>query len=308
MEVHAMASAESSTVQPTPLGAQITTLPSIALPPGFQLGTPTTVNRGEHSIEISTWSADEIRVCGTIEALVLHRLIQPEWLPGAPGNNSTSQTVLFGDNGPTLFRGNPAGRKFQEPLIRIIRRDSRRYTVRFPPSDEQKLMLEGLEGNERARSDAEHAKWLEERAEATERKREALTRASALTQQLGVIEIMEKALQTARQELDLLEQGIRKDPGKQAALEEASDGGDARFHVGDIAVCYGDKVIITGEFSYRRVNSNNGSLIDDDGRRIFYAWGYTARNLSGGNEYFWPAHELRQKDGKIKHLKLVSAN
>lgn len=303
-----MASAESSTVQPTPLGVPITTLPSIALPAGFQRATPTTVGEGEHSIEILAWGCDEIAVCGTIEALVLHRLIQPEWLPGAPGNNSTSQTVLFGDDGPTLFRGNPAGRKFQESLIRISRRDSRRYTVRLPATDEQKLMLEGLAGDERARRDAEHSKWLEEQAEARERKREALTKASALTKQLGLIETMEKALQTARQELDLLEQGIRKDPGKQAALEEASDGGEARFRVGDIAMCYGEKVIITGEFSYRRVNSNDGPLIDDDGRRIFYGWGYTARSLSGGKEYFWPAHQLRQKDGKIKHLKLVSAN
>lgn len=303
-----MVSAESSTVQPTPLGGSITTLPSIELPLGIQSDSTVTVGTGAHAIEISTWAAREIVICGTVEALVFRRLIQPDWLPGLPGNNSTSQTVLFGDTGPTLYQGNPAGRRFQSPLIRICRQGSKRYQVRIPPTDDQKAVLAQIERDYRARSNAERAKRLEEQAEATERKRETLTKASALTKQLGLIETMEKALKAARQELDLLEQGIRKDPGKQAVLEEASDGGEARFRIGDIAMCYGDKVIITGEFSYRRVNSNDGPLIDDDGRRIFYAWGYTARSLSGGNEYFWPAHQLRQKDGKIKHLKLVSAN
>lgn len=287
-------------MQPTLLEVETTHPPSITLPAGFRFGTPSTISAGTHSIKISARGVDEINICGTVEALTHFRLIQLEWLPGAPGNNSTSQTVLFGKAGPVLFRGNPTGQKFQEPLIRIMRQGSRRYNIRLPATEEQKHLLEKLRKDEQAQWGAEEPKPPTDRTEAA-------SASAPRHEQLKILEALEKMLLEARQESDLKERGLRKDPGMPTALREAGDGGDTKFQVGDIALCYGDDVIITGEYSYRRVLSDDGPLIGNDGRRLFYAWGYAARSLSNGNEYYYAAHALQHPNGAIKYLKLVSS-
>ncbi len=42
---------------------------------------------------------------GTEAALVAAGLAKPEWFPGKPGNNITSQQVIFSEDGPRLLRG-----------------------------------------------------------------------------------------------------------------------------------------------------------------------------------------------------------
>lgn len=117
------------------------TLPTITIPDHWKLG-----RYGWLTFDIST-SAGPIKVesggyrfhcTGSAEALVEHRLIKPEWLPGLPGNNKISQRIVFGEDGPVLLVGN---RGPQETDMAIQRQSRNKYCVSVPVTPEQEAFI-----------------------------------------------------------------------------------------------------------------------------------------------------------------------
>lgn len=89
--------------------------------------------RGRVDVEgrLDTWYC-----VGSAESLAAARLVETTWLPGSPGNNKTRQTVVFGDDGPVLYRGNPRGRSLGA-CIRIARVSAGKFQVEIPATAEQ---------------------------------------------------------------------------------------------------------------------------------------------------------------------------
>lgn len=78
---------------------------------------------------------------GHAEALSGARLLEMAWLPGTPGNNKVSQTVIFGDGVAEPYRGNPKGRNLGHH-IRIRRTSGHRFEVEIPATQEQTARLQ----------------------------------------------------------------------------------------------------------------------------------------------------------------------
>ena len=103
-----------------------------------------------------------------------------------------------------------------------------------------------------------------------------------------------------------------EDPGYESALK-ASLASPARFNVGDVCIYWapghdfhGEKLEITKAYQFMRANTPTGRFIDTDGKRFDYVWGYVAREI-GGEPCFFSAHELRDIDHNIRHIRLVGA-
>lgn len=78
---------------------------------------------------------DKWHCTGRAEALSGAGLIDMAWLPGMPGNNKVSQTVVFGDGVAAPYRGNPRGRNLN--CIRIMRAPGHRFEVEIPATPGQ---------------------------------------------------------------------------------------------------------------------------------------------------------------------------
>ncbi len=77
---------------------------------------------------------------GTPEAIIEFGLIEPDWLPGLPGRNATSQAVYFTDAGPVLpFGKNRTGERPKAPRIIVRALGALQLTVevQIPISDAQ---------------------------------------------------------------------------------------------------------------------------------------------------------------------------
>jgi hypothetical protein len=86
---------------------------------------------------------------------------------------------------------------------------------------------------------------------------------------------------------------------------------EARFNVGDVCVywnpeheAHGTKVEIVRGFGLCLLSDDDGPYIDGEGGRVSYQYGYLARKL-GGKEIFFRAHELRDEDWNLRHIRLV---
>lgn len=86
---------------------------------------------------------DKWHCTGRAEALSGAGLIDMAWLPGMPGNNKVSQTVVFGDGVAAPYRGNPKGRNLGNH-IRIKRAPGHRFEVEIPPTPGQTEKLKDL--------------------------------------------------------------------------------------------------------------------------------------------------------------------
>lgn len=86
---------------------------------------------------------DKWHCTGRAEALCGAGLIDMDWLPGRPGNNKVSQTVVFGDGVAAPYRGNPKGRTLGN-CIRIMRAPGHRFKVEIPATPGQTERLEAL--------------------------------------------------------------------------------------------------------------------------------------------------------------------
>lgn len=96
-----------------------------------------------------------------------------------------------------------------------------------------------------------------------------------------------------------------KDPGI-VVMAKTLEESPARFKVGEACMLPGGSIAeITGEYQLRRVKCDDGAFLDSKGERISYLYGYRAKE-PGGQEFFWPAHDLSNRDGSVRHLMLVS--
>ncbi len=86
---------------------------------------------------------DKWHCTGRAEALSGAGLIDMVWLPGKPGNNKVSQTVVFGDGVAAPYRGNPKGRNLGNH-IRIKRAPGHRFEVEIPATPGQTERLKEL--------------------------------------------------------------------------------------------------------------------------------------------------------------------
>lgn len=86
---------------------------------------------------------DKWHCTGRAEALSGAGLIDMAWLPGMPGNNKVSQTVIFCDGVAAPYRGNPKGRNLGN-YIRIMRASGHRFEVEIPATPGQTERLKAL--------------------------------------------------------------------------------------------------------------------------------------------------------------------
>lgn len=116
-------------------------LPTIAIPKSVQCdeyGCPSyTIPAAAGEIVVSCCGR-YARCKGSVDALVSAGFMLPEWAPGLPGNNATSQTVVFSPDGPRLFIGNRRGSQIADPLITILRLSRQNLEVVISLTPEQK--------------------------------------------------------------------------------------------------------------------------------------------------------------------------
>lgn len=103
----------------------------------------------EHGpIDVEFGRGNSLFCRGTPEAIVAFGLIEPEWLPGIPGNNATAQAVYIDDSGALLLFGkNRRGKRPTSPRI-IVRAWGfvrRTVDVQIPLSQEQAAQYAALQ-------------------------------------------------------------------------------------------------------------------------------------------------------------------
>lgn len=219
---------------------------------------------------------------GTAESLSAAGIVRCDQLPGQPGMRKVTVTILADGSLP---KGAPTAncREAREPGSKMIHKKSKTtYEVYVTaPQHEQ---------------DRRRDKYLQAHREWEERMR-ALPRPAPLCDLSP-----QREKQSARD---------TKDPGYESALKASSDS-PARFHIGDVCIYWapgddfhGEKLEITSEYQFFRVNSQDGRFFDD-GERFDYRWGYLAREL-GGQSLLYPAHLLVDINYRIRHLRLIGA-
>lgn len=101
----------------------------------FQIDTPL------GPIEAQVGRCAEIWCTGEAAAVIAYGLTRPEWLPGLPGNNATTQRVVFESSGPRLLVGDQVGKKRPKKSTRIVVQAwgfiKRTVRVRIPMTDSQ---------------------------------------------------------------------------------------------------------------------------------------------------------------------------
>ena len=138
-----MAMEDSNTAQET-TGRAIVSLPTVIIPQDYQqhkYGYPEfQVETAEGNITVIAYG-HTFECKGSVGALTEHGLIQPDWLPGIPGNNSTRQTVVFEEGIPRLLKGRPRGPRNTAPHIVIMRLSRCTYCVSVPTTKEQEEFI-----------------------------------------------------------------------------------------------------------------------------------------------------------------------
>lgn len=85
----------------------------------------------------------------------LYDLLRPEWMPGFPGNNVSSQIVVFKEDGPDIIRGNLKGARKGRSWLKISRQSRITMLVWYAPPLEQRQQLNIAVDEVRARRQAE---------------------------------------------------------------------------------------------------------------------------------------------------------
>lgn len=219
---------------------------------------------------------------GTAESLSAAGIVRCDQLPGQPGMRKVTVTILADGSLP---KGAPTANcsKAKEPGSKLIHKKSKttyEVCVTAPRHEQDRRRDKDLKA---------HREW--------EDRMQALPRPAPLCNPSP-----HREKQSARD---------TKDPGYESALKASSDS-PARFHIGDVCIYWapgydfhGEKLEITSEYQFFRVNSQDGRFFDD-GERFDYRWGYLAREL-GGQSLFYPAHLLVDINYRISHLRLIGA-
>lgn len=227
---------------------------------------------------------------GTAESLTAAGLVKYEQLPGQPGMRKVHVTILADGSLP---KGAPTAVCRERGAKRIRRKSKTIYKVSVvvPPEEQERRETEQLRA---------YQEW--------EGKMMALPRPAPLCP------LPLANNRPFKEEAGVISEHLRaiKDPGYEAALE-ASLASPARFNIGDVCIFWrpGDedhleKMEITSPFEFIRVNDSDGHFIGKGGERFDYQWGYMARAI-GGKSYFYAAHELRDLNHRISHIRLVGA-
>lgn len=82
---------------------------------------------------------------GDEAAIVAAQLVDPMWLPGRPGNNKLSQSVVFENGGALLIRGKGRGRPYgSKQWINISRDNASNLRVSRPWTDSEKRIIDAV--------------------------------------------------------------------------------------------------------------------------------------------------------------------
>jgi hypothetical protein len=92
---------------------------------------------------------------GSTSAMLTLGLLRPEWMPGLPGNNITSQIVVFNENGPSLIHGNLRGARKGKSWLQIYRNSRITTFVSYTPPLDQRQQLNIAVDEVRARRQTE---------------------------------------------------------------------------------------------------------------------------------------------------------
>jgi hypothetical protein len=120
----------------------------------FKIKTP----HGPLSVEAGRCGSIFCR--GTPESIIGFGLIEADWLPGLPGNNATTQTVYFENDGPHLAYGkNRRGKRPTAPhiTIRAWGAIKRTVDVQCPISEEQRETVAAMWSALEAQDHHQHA-------------------------------------------------------------------------------------------------------------------------------------------------------
>ena len=140
---------KSNITEETLSSALVVNLPQVTIPNNCQCddqGYLTfQVETAEGNIKIRTYRGDRFLCQGPGVALAAYGLLQADWLPGIPGNNSLQQRVAFEVGGPRLIKGGRiGGKRIVSPCISIRRLSHSRYEVVVPGTEEQQARVQLL--------------------------------------------------------------------------------------------------------------------------------------------------------------------
>lgn len=123
-------------------------LPTVEIPKDFQhdkrgyLIFQIATTKGDVQVSAWRWS---FSCKGTSEALAACGLLQTDWIPGIPGNNSVKQTIVFDEGRAVLLKGRQNGGRKRAQSIIITRLSRVRYEVRVPTTKAQQEFIHGIE-------------------------------------------------------------------------------------------------------------------------------------------------------------------
>lgn len=106
-----------------------------------------TIETPHGSLSIEAGRCGSVFIRGVPEAVIGFGVIEPHWLPGLPGNNVTTQSVYFENDGPLLIFGkNRRGKRPTGPHITIRAWGfiQRTVDVRITISEEQQEAVTSL--------------------------------------------------------------------------------------------------------------------------------------------------------------------
>lgn len=153
--------ARSNITGETANNVALTSLPTVDIPENFKQN-----KQGYLIFQIATTDGD-VQVegwrwgfsCkGTSGALAACGLLQIDWIPGIPGNNSVRQTVAFIEGNAIPLRGRRNGVRNPAQSLIITRLSRVRYEVRVPTTKAQQDFIYGIqERHERKAKEEETA-------------------------------------------------------------------------------------------------------------------------------------------------------
>jgi len=124
------------------------TLPTVEIPKDFQQDERGflifKIATAEGDVQVSTWSW-QFSCKGTSGALAACGLLQTDWLPGIPGNNSVRQTIAFNEGHATPLRGRRNGVRNPVQSLIISRLSRVKYEVRVPTTKAQQDFIQGIQ-------------------------------------------------------------------------------------------------------------------------------------------------------------------
>ncbi len=136
----------------------LVSLPTVDIPKDFQLDKHGylvfQIATADGCVQVECWRGG-FSCKGTAEALAACGLLQIDWLPGTPENNSVRQSVVFNEGQAILLRGRRRGVSNPGQCLIITRRSRVRYEVRVPTTKAQKEFIHEIEEHRERKAEGE---------------------------------------------------------------------------------------------------------------------------------------------------------